>query len=224
MSGPFFVSDYRRSQYVRLQRNSYFYGRDSAGKALPYATGVRLDIVDNPEQEVRLFQRGEYDLIQTLAPDYFEVLKQKLPAAARDLGPSLNTEQLWFNQSPGAPLPDWERRWFQNQAFRVAVSRAIKRSDLARIAYAGHATPAYSFISPTNQAWYNSKISVAREDLAAARTALAGAGFRLDGSVLKDASGHLVKFSILTNAGNASRMKMGRSSNRTCRPLECRFR
>jgi peptide/nickel transport system substrate-binding protein len=169
---------------------------------------VRLDIVDNPEQEIRLFQRGEYDLIQALAPDYFEILKQKMPAAARDLGPSLNTEQLWFNQAPRTPIPDWEQRWFQNQSFRVAVSRAIKRSDLARIAYSGHATPAYSFISPTNQTWYNSKLSVTREDLAAARTGLASAGFRLQGSVLKDAQGHPVKFSILTNAGNAARMKM----------------
>jgi peptide/nickel transport system substrate-binding protein len=207
-SGPFFVSDYRRSQYVRLQRNPYFFGRDSAGRALPYAAGVRLDIVDNPEQEVRQFQRGEYDLIQTLAPDYFEVLKQKMPGATRDLGPSLNTEQMWFNQAAGAPLPDWEKSWFQNQSFRVAVSRAIKRADLARIAYAGHATPAYSFISPSNQTWYNSKISVMREDVAAARAGLASAGFHLDGSVLKDAAGHPVKFSILTNAGNAARMKM----------------
>lgn len=207
-SGPFFVSDYRRTQYVRLQRNPYFYGRDSSGTALPYATGVRLDIVDNPEQEMRLFLRGEYDLIQTVAPDYFELLKQKMPAAARDLGPSLNTEQLWFNQAAGAPIPDWKRRWFQNQAFRVAISRAIKRSDLARVAYAGHATPAYSFISPTNQTWYNSKISVSHEDLAAARAGLASAGFRLAGSVLKDSEGHPVKFSILTNTGNASRMKM----------------
>lgn len=207
-SGPFFVSDYRRSQYLRLKRNPYFFERDSSGTALPYATGVRLDVVDNPEQEIRLFQRGEYDLIEALAPDYFESLKQKMPAAARDLGPSLNTEQLWFNQASGIPIPDWEQRWFQNPAFRVAVSRAIKRSDLARIAYAGHATPAYSFISPANQTWYNSKISVAHEDVAAARTALAGAGFQLQGSVLKDAQGHPVKFSILTNAGNAARMKM----------------
>jgi peptide/nickel transport system substrate-binding protein len=207
-SGPFFVSDYRRSQFVRLERNPHFYGRDSSGTPLPYATGVRLDIVQNPEQEIRLFLRGEYDLIQRLTPDYFELLRQKMPSAAGDLGPSLNTEQLWFNQAPGAPISDWEKRWFQSQAFRVAVSRALKRSDLARIAYSGHATPAYSFISPTNRTWYNSRISVAHEDLAASRAALARAGFRLTGTVLKDADGHPVKFSILTNAGNDPRMKM----------------
>jgi peptide/nickel transport system substrate-binding protein len=207
-SGPFVVADYRRSQYVRLRRNPHYMGRDGSGGALPYATGIRLDILDNHEQEIRLFQRGEYDLIDGLPPDYFDLLKQKNPSAVRDLGPSLNSEQMWFNEVPGAPLPGWEKGWFQSRAFRVAISRAIHRADLARIAYEGHATPAYGFISPANSAWYNRSLSVPSEDAVAARAALAASGFRLNGSQLVDAAGHAVKFSILTNAGNAARYKM----------------
>jgi peptide/nickel transport system substrate-binding protein len=44
--------------------------------------------------------------------------------------------------------------------------------------------------------------------LSAAKAALATAGFRLNGSLLEDAAGHAVKFSILTNQGNAARFKM----------------
>jgi peptide/nickel transport system substrate-binding protein len=207
-AGPFVVADYRRSQFVRLHRNPHYYGHDSSGTALPYAAGVRLDVLDNHQQEIRLFERGEYDVIDSLPPNYFGLLKQTSPNAVRDLGPSLNTEQMWFNQTPGSPLPAWEKSWFQSQAFRVAVSQAVHRADLARIAYEGHATPAYSFISPANNAWYNRAISVPHEDVAAAKTALAKGGFRLNGSALEDAAGHPVKFSILTNAGNAARMKM----------------
>jgi peptide/nickel transport system substrate-binding protein len=207
-AGPFVIADYRRSQFVRLGRNPHYYRRDNSGTPLPYSSGVRLDVLDNQEQEIRLFLRGEYDVIDSLSPDYFGLLKQKTPDAARDLGPSLNTEQMWFNQSPAAQLPAWEKAWFQNQAFRVAVSRAIHRADLARIAYQGHATPAYSFISPANGVWYSGTISVPHEDVAAARALLTGAGFHLNGSVLQDGSGHPVKFSILTNAGNAARQKM----------------
>ena len=207
-AGPFVVADYRRSQYVRLRRNPHYSEPDSKGAGLPYAAGIRLDILDNHEQEIRLFERGEYDLIGSLPPDYFGLLKQKIPNAVRDLGPSLNTEQMWFNQSPGAPLPQWEKAWFQSQAFRVAISRAIHRADLARIAYEGHATPAYSFISPADCAWYNQAITVPHEDVPAAKAALARAGFRLNGAVLEDAAGHAVKFSILTNEGNAARFKM----------------
>jgi peptide/nickel transport system substrate-binding protein len=207
-AGPFVVADYRRSQYVRLRRNPHYAERDSEGAGLPYSTGIRLDILDNHEQEIRLFERGEYDVIDSLPPDYFGLLKQRTPDAVRDLGPSLNTEQIWFNQSASAPLPAWEKSWFQSQAFRVAISQAIHRADLARIAYEGHATPAYSFISPANGAWYNRTISVPHEDVAAARASLAKAGFRWNGSLLEDAAGHSVKFSILTNQGNAARFKM----------------
>lgn len=207
-AGPFFVADYRRSQYVRLRRNPNYAQRDSKGGELPHATGIRLDILDNHEQEFRSFERGEYDLIDSLPPDYFGLLSQKAPNAVRDLGPSLNTEQMWFNQAPGSPLPAWEKTWFQSQVFRVAISRAVHRADLARVAYQGHATPAYSFISPANRAWYNQAIVVPHEDVSAAKAALAGAGFHWNGSLLQDASGHQVKFSILTNAGNAARLKM----------------
>jgi len=207
-AGPFAVSEYRRSQFVRLRANTHYQATDGAGSALPYATGIRLDILENREQEIRLFERGDYDLIEGIPPDYFELLKKKDPASVRDLGPSLNTEQMWFNQAPNAPILAWEKAWFQSRDFRLAVSQAIHRADLARIAYLGHATPAYSFISPANGEWYDHRISVPHTDVAAAKAALAHAGFRLNGETLLDSSGHPVKFSILTNAGNAARMKM----------------
>jgi peptide/nickel transport system substrate-binding protein len=205
-AGPFIVADYRRSQYVRLRRNPYYRGVVTGAPA--YATGIRLDILENTEQEIRLFEHDEYDLIDELQPDYFEMLRHQDPVAVRDLGPSLNTEQMWFNQAPVAPLPVWEKTWFASREFRVAVSQAIHRDDLARIAYLGHATPAYSFISPANTAWYNRNISATHTDLAAARASLARAGFYFSGSQLIDATGHAVKFSILTNAGNEARQKM----------------
>jgi peptide/nickel transport system substrate-binding protein len=207
-SGPFVVADYLRSQYVRLRRNPYYWEKDSNGVSIPSASGVRLDILNNPEQDTRLFLRGEYDLIDHIPPDYFELLKKRAPSIVRDLGPSLNTEQMWFNQSPASPLPAWERSWFQQRAFRVAVSEAIHRDDLARIAYQGHATPAYGFVSPANAVWYNRNLPAPHTDIGAARSALARAGFRWVGSQLEDAAGHPVRFSILTNAGNASRQKM----------------
>ena len=147
-SGPFTVVDYKPAQYVRLKRNPNYWKHDARGVRLPYLTGIRLDVLNNREQEITLFQRGVYDLVDGLPPEYFHLLSQKNPLAVKDLGPSLNTEQLWFNESSSAPSPEFEKSWFQNRSFRVAVSQAIHRADLARIAYDGHATPAYTSISP----------------------------------------------------------------------------
>jgi peptide/nickel transport system substrate-binding protein len=207
-AGPFTVSDYRRGQYVRLRRNANYWRRDSAGVQLPYASGVRLDVLNNREQEISLFLRGEYDVIDGLSPDYFAILTQRSPQSTRDLGASLNTEQLWFNQSPAAPLAEFEKSWFQNRGFRVAVSEAIHRADLARIAYNGHATPAYGFISPANRMWHNEALQYPHESVAEAARMLATSGFHRSGNQLYDAAGHAVKFSIVTNSGNAARQKM----------------
>lgn len=207
-SGPFTVAEYQRGEYVRLRRNPNYWRRDGAGAQLPYAAGVRLDVQNNREQEIALFLRGEYDLIDRLSPEYFGIVAQKSPQSVHDLGASLNTEQLWFNQSPAAPLPDFEKAWFQNRGFRVAVSQAIHRADLARIAYEGHATPAFGFISPANRLWHNDDLRYAHESSGDANKMLAASGFHRSANQLYDSAGHPVKFSIVTNAGNAARQKM----------------
>jgi peptide/nickel transport system substrate-binding protein len=207
-SGAFAVVEYRQGQYVRMKANPNYWKHDAAGVRLPYATGIRLDILSNREHEIARFQSGGYDLIESLPPEDFSLLAQNDPGAVRDLGPSLNTEQLWFNQSSHAVLPDFEKKWFENRSFRVAISEAIHRSDLAKIAYDGHATPAYDFISPANTMWYNSHLHIPRLDVPDAIRLLASAGFVTKGGRLYDASGHGVKFSILTNSGNRARQKM----------------
>jgi peptide/nickel transport system substrate-binding protein len=207
-SGPFTVADYKRGQYLLLNRNPNYWRRDSAGAQLPYASGIRLDILNNTEQEIAAFLRGEYDMIDALSPDSLGILIQKSPQSAHDLGASLNTEQLWFNQSSAAALPDYERSWFQNHGFRVAVSEAIHRADLARIAYDGHATPAYDFISTANKIWHNDKLKYPQESVSDANRLLDASGFHRSGNQLYDAAGYPVKFSILTNAGNPARQKI----------------
>lgn len=207
-SGPFVLAESQPGQFLRLARNPHFWGRSNTGAPLPYAPSLRLDILSSRETELLRFTRGDYDLIESLAPDAFNLLTARRPAAVQDLGPSLNTEQMWFNQSPAAPLPDYERAWFGSQAFRVAVSSAMHRADLARIAYNGHATPAVGFISPANKAWSDPALKTPPESLPEAQRLLLQAGFHRNGQALVDSSGHPVRFSILTNAGNPQRAKM----------------
>ncbi len=207
-AGPFTVAEYKSGQFLRLRRNPWYWRRDAASAPLPYASSIRLDILNNREQEAANFLRGEYDLIDALAPEYFAVVARREPQATRDLGASLNTEQLWFNQSPASPLPQYEKAWFRNRGFRVAISEAIHRVDLARIAYDGHATPAFDFISPANQQWHNNNLKYPPENPALAQQTLAASGFHRSGGRLYDSAGHAVRFSILTNAGNGARQKM----------------
>ena len=207
-SGSFTIAEYKRGEFLRLQRNPNYWRHDGAGKALPYLSSVRLDILANREQDELRFVRGQYGVMDSIPPENYALLAKKAPDAAHDMGPSLNTEQMWFNQAPNSPLPAWEKTWFQSRAFRMAVSESIRRADLARIAYDGHATPANGFISPANSVWYDRKLPPIHEDTNAALQLLRQEGFHKAGATLVDRDGHPVRFSILTNAGNRAREKM----------------
>jgi len=204
-SGSFFVADYKNGEYVRLARNPNYWRHDAKGVQLPYLASIKLDILKNRDQDELRFLRGQYQLIESVPPDNFSALAQKAPRAVHDLGPSLNTEQMWFNQSPAAPLPAFEKAWFTSKNFRNAVSLTLRRADIARIAYSGHATPANGFVSPANKLWYNQSLPPVRENINTALTALAQDGFRKNGATLVDREGHPVTFSLLTNAGNHAR-------------------
>jgi len=206
--GPFYVSEYKPGSEVLLKKNPHYWKRDALGRALPYLDSVRLYIQQNRTMETMRFVRGELDLINNLAPDNFERLAREEPSAVTDIGPSLESELLWFNQAPGAPLRDYERTWFGSAAFRRAVLRAINRDDLCRVVYHGHATPAVGPVSPANRLWYDTSLKPVAFDRAGALASLAREGFQLQAGVLRDRQGHPVEFSLITNAGNLSRERM----------------
>jgi peptide/nickel transport system substrate-binding protein len=206
--GPFYVADYNPGSYVLLRRNTNYWKKDKEGKPLPYLDSIRLDIQRNHDIEILRFRRGEIHLINSLDADLFDRLQKESPAAAHDAGPSLDSEQLWFNQVPTASPPDYKKAWFRTTEFRKAISLAINRADLSRIVYAGHAQPAYGPISPANHFWFDSALPAPQYDSAAALRLLARAGFRFDGGILRDGRGNRVEFTVITSTGNKPREQM----------------
>jgi peptide/nickel transport system substrate-binding protein len=206
--GPFYVSDYVPGSYVLLKRNPNYWKKDKDGQALPYLDSIRLDIQRNRDIELVRFRRGEIHLINALDAEYFERLHKETPSGVHDAGAGLDSEQLWFNQVPNAPVPEYKKAWFRKTEFRKAISMAINREDLCRIVFSGHAHPAFGPVSPANQFWFNSALAVPQFDSAGALRLLDSAGFRLEDKVLRDSSGNPVEFTVVTNAGNKSREQM----------------
>lgn len=206
--GAFYVSDYKPGSYVLLRKNPNYWKHDAQGHSLPYVDSVRLDIQRNRDIELMRFRRGELQLINRLDAEQFDRLHRESPAAARNAGAGLDAEELWFNQSPSAPLPEYKKAWFRTTEFRKAISLAINRDDLCRIVYAGYATPAYGPVSPANHFWFDAVLPKPTHDPQAALRLLSQAGFRYENEELKDGTGNRVEFSIVTNSGNAAREKM----------------
>jgi peptide/nickel transport system substrate-binding protein len=206
--GPYAVIDYKAGNYVLLEKNPNYWRHDSAGRQLPYIQSVRLDIQSNRDNEMLKLVHGEIDFINSLDAEYYDKLSQQNPSLVHDSGVSLDSEQMWFNQVPTSPLPDYKKAWFRSTAFRRAISEAINREDLARVAFRGHARPAVGPFSPANKFWFNTKLQPHPFDPKSSLTRLTQDGFHMQDGVLKDHDGHAVEFSLITNAGNKYRERM----------------
>jgi len=206
--GPYFVAEQRPGTEILLVRNPHYWKVDASGVRLPLIDRIRLEIQQNRDMELIKFRRGEIDLINSVDADTFDELARLAPRSVLDVGASLESEMMWFNQAPSAPLPAYKQAWFRSSAFRRAVSEAINRPDICRIVYRGHARPAEGLISPANQFWFNASLKPHPYDVASAHRRLDGEGFRLRGGVLYDRQGHAVEFSVITNAGNRNRERI----------------
>ncbi len=206
--GPFMLADYKPGATVLLKRNPNYWKTDAQGHKLPYLDSIRLDIQPNRDVEMLRFKRGELDLINSLDTDYFDKLAASSPQLVHDAGPSLDSEQLWFNEVAKAPIPAYKKNWFRSANFRRAISQAINREDLSRIVYRGHAQPALGPFSPANKFWFNNDLKPQTYNPDAALKALQADGFRMENGALKDKDGNAVIFSIITNAGSKPRERM----------------
>jgi len=206
--GPFMVAEYKAGATVLLKRNPNYWKSDPQGHKLPYLDSIRLDIQPNRDVEMLRFKRAEVDLINSLDSEYFDKLATASPQVVHDAGPSLDSEQMWFNQVAKAPLPGYKKNWFRSATFRRAISEAINREDLARVVFRGHAQPAVGPVSPANKFWFNAKLKPTAYLPDAALKSLQAEGFWMDKGQLKDREGNAVIFSIITNSGNKYRERM----------------
>jgi peptide/nickel transport system substrate-binding protein len=206
--GAFLLAGRRPGASIDLKRNPAYWKHDAQGHQLPYLETIHIDIEQNRDLEIQRFLRGDLHLIDKLTPDHYDRLMAGVPGAAADTGPTLDSEFVWFNQAKRAPLRESAREWFQNAAFRRAISQAINRADLCRVVYHGHATAAAGPVSPANRLWFLAGATPDAYDPRAASRTLASAGFRLEGGVLKDSHGNRVEFSLITNSGSKTRERM----------------
>ena len=206
--GPFMVAEYKPGSSVLLKRNPNYWKTDEQGRKLPYLDSIRLDIQPNRDVELLRFKRGELDLINSLDSEYFDKLAATSPKLVHDAGPSLDSEQLWFNEVAKSPIPDYKKNWFRSANFRRAISEAINRQDLSAVVFHGHAQPAVGPFSPANKFWFNNRLKPQAYSSEAALKALQDEGFRMENGALKDKDGNQVVFSIITNSGNKYRERM----------------
>jgi peptide/nickel transport system substrate-binding protein len=214
--GPFRLKQYIPGQRIILEPNPYYWKADEKGNRLPYFHAIVALFTPNGDTEAMRFQAGEIDVVNRLSAANFSALEkyqQSRGFRLYDLGPGLEYDFLVFNLNDFPPTKvspiTSKQAWFRHRAFRQAISSAIDREGIVRIAYLGRARPLWTHVTPGNKLWVNSTIPPGARDLARARQLLRGAGFswNRDGHLI-DAPNKRVEFSILHNAGNAQQTQI----------------
>ncbi len=214
--GPFKLKEYIPGQRIILQRNDFFWKRDVRGNHLPYFDEIVCLFGVSSEAEVMRFEAGETDIISRFNPADFSVLKtdeQRRNFRLYDAGPGLEYSFLLFNMNDlgadHAASISQKQKWFRQTAFRQAVSSAIDRDAIVRLAYAARAYPLAVQVSPGNRFWFDPAIPKPSRSLDRARQLLRKAGFSWSGDgSLTDVSGKPVEFSIMHNASRIQHEQM----------------
>jgi peptide/nickel transport system substrate-binding protein len=212
--GPFRLGRVVPGERIVLVRNPHYWKTDRAGNRLPYVDELVFLQVPTEDAQLLRFQTGESHLLNRISAENFAVLQRGASTAGhqlRDLGPGLEYNFLFFNLNDlPADRPGITRaqRWFRETRFRQAVSLAIDRDALVRLAYQGRAAALWGEGSPRHQRWINTALPRPPRSLERAGTLLTDAGFTYRGTTLVDAAGQPVEFSIVVSASNSQRMKM----------------
>lgn len=211
--GPFRLKSYVPGQSITLERNPYYWKKDTAGKVEPYVDELTFIAVPSEDAQVLRFQNGETDIISRLNAENFALLgKNAKGVTLADAGPGLEYNFLLLNMnSDTGKFPEiaGKQQWFRDVRFRQAISSAIDRQGIVRLVFANKAVPIWQHISPGNKLWFNSALPRPARDLNHARSLLQSAGFKWNGDgTLTDSSGQAVTFSILAPSNNAQRSRI----------------
>jgi peptide/nickel transport system substrate-binding protein len=214
--GPFRVKQYVPGQRIVLERNPYYWKVDRENHRLPYLDEIVFLFVGSEDAQVMRFEAGETDVINRLSSENYALLSKeqsRTRSQLADLGPSLEYNFLVFNLNDlsGKKLDSitHKQSWFQDLAFRQAVSDAVDRDAIVKLVYGNRGTPLWGNVGPGNKMWINQSIPHPQRSLETARQVLKTAGFTWNASgQLLDRTGQQVEFTVVTSSSNAQRMKM----------------
>lgn len=213
--GPFRFKEYVPGQRIVLERNPYYWKRDVRGRALPYLDRIESIFVSNSATEAMRFDAGETDIVDGLDSADFSILKKdesRRRFHIYDLGPGLQYDLLLLNQN-SLPTASWSslalaESWFRKTGFRQAISGAIDRDSIVRLAYRGRARPLSVQVTAGNKLWVDEKIAAPTRSLTRSRELLRHNGFHWsDGGSLISKEGAQVAFSISINAAKPAQVQ-----------------
>ncbi|MGW8764954.1 ABC transporter substrate-binding protein [Streptomyces sp. NPDC055815] len=170
-TGPYTQVDHFQSQSYELRKNPSYWQ-----PAKQRIAGIRLLAFSGNDSANLAFTNGEVDWTQAFVPDIEKSFVAKNPKTNHYWFPTTGAMINWQLNTAKAP--------FDDPALRKALSRAVDRAKIAKVAMNGYSAPAdCTGLSNAYDAWRDKTVTAACDwttyDTKAAATALDTAGYRL---------------------------------------------
>ncbi|MCS7180571.1 MAG: ABC transporter substrate-binding protein, partial [bacterium] len=195
-TGPYKIKEYRPGEWIILEKNPFYWRKDKDGVQLPYIERIVFQIVPDPNMAILKFRIGEIDAISIRGQDYhiLKPLEKSKNFKIYDVGPSLGTDFLAFNQNIDAKIPNYKKEWFSDINFRKCIAHAIDREAIIKNVYANFGSPLYGPMNKSCGFFYNDKIIKYEYDLEKSREYLKKGGYKWNNNILYDSKGNRVEF------------------------------
>ena len=135
-SGPFRLKYWDEGQAMVLEKNNHYWEKDSAGKALPYLSAVKISFYDNKATEFLEFRQNRLSFINDIDPSFKdEVLTKKGTLRNEWKDKILLDKHAYLNTEYFGILVDTQNALVKNsplklKAVRQAINYCINRPQL----------------------------------------------------------------------------------------------
>lgn len=197
-TGPFRLKKYLPGERVILERNPFYWKKDSCGNDLPYLDEIIFIVLPNSDTALLKFMEKEIDYY-SLRPRDLGILcpaQEQGGFTVYNAGPSFGSNFLVLNQNQGENPQSkkpyviaYKLSWFSDVTFRKAVSYAINREKIIEVVMNKLGIPQFSPESPANTFFYHEEVEKYPYNPQKSREILAGIGFEdkdNDGFLEKD--------------------------------------
>lgn len=223
VNGAYRIASYTPSERVILQRNPNYWRKDQQGNPQPYIQRIIWQIIESTETAIIQFRSGGLDITDAwgaMPAENFGLLKQEEKRGKFKIytdGTRPGTNFISFNLNKGKrndkPLIDpIKSRWFNTVEFRQAVAYAIDRQSIINNTFRGLGELQNSPISVQSPYYVSPKegLKVYEYNPERSKQLLITAGFKFNPQgQLNDADGNQVRFTLITNAENKTRVAIG---------------
>ncbi|MDR3279315.1 MAG: ABC transporter substrate-binding protein, partial [Synergistaceae bacterium] len=139
-TGPFTFEEWRQDDRVILKKNPGYWGKDSAGVALPYLDGLEIVIIPDSTVAWEEFKKGNVDMMRDVPERLVKEARETLGSNFLE-GPQPGTYYYGFNMT--------KEPYKSNKALRHAFNYAVDRERINELVLEGLWYPAKGILPPS---------------------------------------------------------------------------